>query len=325
MAMDEATAIDYLTRSAQRERLGHAYLITGGDSAGRASFALAALRQLAGVAAASLSEAEGDRVVVIRPGSLSRRIVVDQVREKVEPRLQVASGGKLKVAIIEEADRLVPEASNAFLKTLEEPPPDSLIFLLSGFPEQLLETIRSRCIRLPLGIVSIAARIGSEGEVLLKTLANQFPEEGHNGSGAMRLLGTVNSLLRMVRDGFREESEALLKGERETFRQTTESGDWLKEREQELKALAQARYLARRSDVMAIILRWLGDCLLQACGIDGGIALASEASVTSRVGRLLGEEDLLRRIACVEELVDNLETTVSESLAIEVGILNAFA
>ncbi len=109
-------------------------------------------------------------------------------------------------------------------------------------------------------------------------------------------------------------------------RKTTESDAWLKRREQELKALAQSGYLAQRSDLMAVLLRWMGDCLLQASGRGGqGVAFESEKEESLRVGALLGEENLLQRIECLERLIENLETTVSEPLAIEVGILNAFA
>src|SRR5439155_1091172 len=61
-----------------------------------------------------------------------------------------ASDGRRKVAIIAEADRLQPQAANAFLKTLEEPPRNSLLLLLSALPEALPDTIVSRCISIPL-------------------------------------------------------------------------------------------------------------------------------------------------------------------------------
>ncbi|BCB95663.1 DNA polymerase III subunit delta' [Dissulfurispira thermophila] len=54
--------------------------------------------------------------------------------------------GKKKVIIIDDADALNISAANAFLKTLEEPPPDSLIILISSNPEGLPDTIRSRCV-----------------------------------------------------------------------------------------------------------------------------------------------------------------------------------
>ncbi len=53
--------------------------------------------------------------------------------------------GTRKVAIVDEADLLTPEAANSLLKTLEEPPPDSVLILVSHNLEQQLPTIRSRC------------------------------------------------------------------------------------------------------------------------------------------------------------------------------------
>jgi DNA polymerase-3 subunit delta' len=59
-----------------------------------------------------------------------------------------------KVAIIVCADRLNVHAANAFLKTLEEPPRNSIIILLSTEPQRVLETILSRCLRLNLTAVA---------------------------------------------------------------------------------------------------------------------------------------------------------------------------
>lgn len=58
--------------------------------------------------------------------------------------------GRVKVFIIKEADRLSPESGNALLKTLEEPPPDSHLFLTSASEAEVMPTILSRCLRLRL-------------------------------------------------------------------------------------------------------------------------------------------------------------------------------
>src|SRR5206468_8551173 len=85
-------------------------------------------------------------IFVAQPESKSRRIVIEQIRD-LEHALQMrAPNGRRKVAIVSDADRLQPQAANAFLKTLEEPPKDSLLLLLSALPEALPETILSRCI-----------------------------------------------------------------------------------------------------------------------------------------------------------------------------------
>ncbi len=55
--------------------------------------------------------------------------------------------GRKKIIIVDEADTMNPFAANAFLKTLEEPPEESLIILVSQKPDRLPDTIRSRCSR----------------------------------------------------------------------------------------------------------------------------------------------------------------------------------
>ena len=59
--------------------------------------------------------------------------------------LQSPLEGRRKVLILDDAHRLTPDAANAFLKVLEEPPADAAIFLITPFRERLLPTIISRC------------------------------------------------------------------------------------------------------------------------------------------------------------------------------------
>ncbi len=75
-----------------------------------------------------------------------KSIKVEQIREGVEEALFLKSfEGKFKVVIVDEADRMSSSAQNAFLKTLEEPPPSSVIILITSAPDSLLPTIQSRC------------------------------------------------------------------------------------------------------------------------------------------------------------------------------------
>ncbi len=53
--------------------------------------------------------------------------------------------GRAKVVIIDGAERINPQAANAFLKTLEEPPTDTVLILITSNPQQLLPTVASRC------------------------------------------------------------------------------------------------------------------------------------------------------------------------------------
>jgi DNA polymerase-3 subunit delta' len=72
-------------------------------------------------------------------------IKIDAIRKIEETLSYRAFEGRRKVVIIDEADTMNINAANAFLKTLEEPPSESLILLVSSNPDSLPDTIRSRC------------------------------------------------------------------------------------------------------------------------------------------------------------------------------------
>lgn len=72
-------------------------------------------------------------------------ISVSQIREYIKKAYQSPVGGGYKFFIIKDAHTMTREASNALLKTLEEPPASCLLFLITSKPESLLETIQSRC------------------------------------------------------------------------------------------------------------------------------------------------------------------------------------
>jgi len=68
--------------------------------------------------------------------------------------LRTASGGGWRVAVLDDAHRMTPEAENAFLKTLEEPPPSTLLILVTSEPLSLLTTTVSRCARVVFDAVA---------------------------------------------------------------------------------------------------------------------------------------------------------------------------
>src|SRR5213083_3757950 len=150
MPFSRTTALEFLRRAHQQSRVAHAYLITGPPGSGKQLLAANLASLVNGTPAKDVFSSKAREIFVARPESKSRRIVIAQIRE-LEHALQMrASNGRRKVAIIPDADRLIAQAANAFLKTLEEPPKDSLLLLLSALPEALPETILSRCIAIPL-------------------------------------------------------------------------------------------------------------------------------------------------------------------------------
>jgi DNA polymerase III subunit delta' len=92
-----------------------------------------------------------ERVVNEKTGKLYTVIRVDDVRRTVPFFGSTAGEGGWRVCIVDTADELqYPQAANALLKILEEPPPNALLLLISHAPARLLPTLRSRCRRLSL-------------------------------------------------------------------------------------------------------------------------------------------------------------------------------
>lgn len=102
-------------------------------------------------------------------------IPVATIREQVIPEAYRSPfEARYKVFVIEEAERMNPEAQNALLKTLEEPQPDTIFLLISDREEELLDTVQSRCRRIHLEPVPeervvelLEAEGASPGEALL--------------------------------------------------------------------------------------------------------------------------------------------------------------
>ena len=126
------------------------FLIVGDEYQGASRLILQLLELMNGIRADHLDSVRDEYCRLVRPKSKSRRILRDDIRA-VEPFLQQrAAEGKWKIAVFMDAERMNDEAANAFLKTLEEPPGQCLLILSTSQPDQLLQTIISRCVRVNL-------------------------------------------------------------------------------------------------------------------------------------------------------------------------------
>ena len=94
-------------------------------------------------------------VVVIEPGD-SGAIKIEPIRAVIDQAGYRPFEGRRRVVIVDEADAMVPQAQNALLKTLEEPPSASVFMLVSSMPDALLATVLSRCPRLRFAPLSVA-------------------------------------------------------------------------------------------------------------------------------------------------------------------------
>lgn len=180
--------------AAASQRLHHAWLFSGPVGTGKATFAFRLARHFLGLRGhdSALTSADLDRAAhpddpVFRkvaggghPNILHLRIppldsgkgyrtviTVEEVRRTIG--FFGATAGDLgwRIALIDSANDLNPNAANALLKILEEPPPRTLFFLLTDKESRLLPTIRSRCQRLSFR--------GLEDEPLTRALQNAAP------------------------------------------------------------------------------------------------------------------------------------------------------
>ena len=327
MAFSPEAAFDFLRRAFEGGRLAHAYLIAGETGSGKRDLASRLARLVAGNGKGTGDPLQHPDVHCVEPESKSRIIKVEQTRE-LEKELQMrASQEGRKVAIIFDADRMNASASNSFLKTLEEPPANSLLLMVSAHPEMLLETILSRCI-----LVQLAAaprREPSEGQCRLLDLVARFllktkPGEEDIG-GVFILVREFTRLLAEAKSDIQDEGAAELKREEGLYKQTTD-GKWLGEREEYYKALAESRYLEARNVFMATLLQWWGDVLRQQQGAtaDGALDFPTYAGQTAKLAERFTTPDVLHRISALEGLRENFGRNVQEQLAIEVAFLGAF-
>ncbi len=142
--------LDFFDRARSQGTLSHAYCLVGPSKVGRRHIARYVGAQLCETSIEAI-DAHPDFVNVARErdaktSKLKRDISIDQIRE-LTSRLRRSSFNKdgYKVAIIDGAEHLSRGASNALLKTLEEPRSKTIIFLIVEDERQLLATIRSRC------------------------------------------------------------------------------------------------------------------------------------------------------------------------------------
>jgi DNA polymerase-3 subunit delta' len=322
MAFSQDTAFNLLRRAHDQNRLAHAYLITGPAGSGKEGLAAELASLVNGTSVNDVFSTKAREIFIARPESKSRRIVIEQIRD-LEHALQMrASNGRRKVVIISDADRLQSHAANAFLKTLEEPPKDSLLLLLSALPEALPETILSRCIAIPLASKDQRQSKSPEEEKLVKLLQQSAHEQRWNIQYAYRLAQEFQRLLRAIREQTRHETDEALKKEQARYKDTTD-GVWLEEREQYYKALAESLYLQRRAGLIETLFAWWSDVLRSSKNVERR-NLPSAKEETSVLAKRFSTPEILQRVRRLEELRDHLGRNIQEALAIEVAFLAIF-
>ncbi len=151
-----------LRRASQSGRPHGAYLLLGPRGVGKATVAQVFARALVcerpiespcGLCPSCIRTAAGTHpdFWVEAPTGAATTITVDQVAEVQRKLSYRRAEGRFRVVVFDDAHALQGPAQNKLLKTLEEPPPATVLILVAVHPAQLLQTVRSRCLKLVLG------------------------------------------------------------------------------------------------------------------------------------------------------------------------------
>jgi DNA polymerase-3 subunit delta' len=154
-------AIVFLRRVAARDKIASAYLFAGIQGIGKTTTAMAFALLLncmkpgdedgCGNCSSCRRIVDGNHpdFILVEVDEEKKAISINQIREINRQLAFAPAFGRYRMIIIDPAEKMTTEAANAFLKTLEEPPPGNIFILNVRDPKELLPTIVSRCQRVP--------------------------------------------------------------------------------------------------------------------------------------------------------------------------------
>jgi DNA polymerase-3 subunit delta' len=231
---------------------------------------------------------------------------IEQVRQDIIQPMSLARGeGRYKVNILIDAEKMREEAANAFLKLLEEPPPQTVFLLTTNRPDQLLPTILSRCQQLRFD------------PLLPDTIEEALVDREEMDPGTASMLarmadGSYSRALELAEnDALMTSRELVLDFFRAAYTQKVESLDRCI---QELQNQGRERV----KNVLRLMLRWMRDLLLyRTMGEAAPLVNVDQKEAVARFCDNLPDADLEGMVTLVEEAMELAERNVRVSLVLK--------
>ena len=330
-------ATQAIHRSLSKGRLAHAYLLVGEEMESLERFARALAKTLnclqpptqgdSGLPLDSCDRCLSCRkidqwnhpdIVWVRAESKSRQIRAEQIMDLLQGIYLKPNESRYKVNVIVAADRMNDTASNKFLKTLEEPPSNSVLILLTTAPEQLIETIRSRCQRITL--LGVEDREVQDSEWLWLQSFGQAAAA--DAGGLLERYRLLSLLLKQLAELHKATEERLR--EDSPLEKGADLDPELRDRlEKELDAAVESEYRRQRGEILGSLQWWLRDIWLLTVQADENTSRYPQLEeATSIIARRLRPEQALNNLEEIEKTQQLLNSTnVQEALALEVGLL----
>ena len=331
-------------RSLEQGRLGHAYLLSGESMSDLEAVARAVSQTLncqlpsattpdglpldgcgRCVSCRKIAEDNHPDVEWVRPESKSRQIRIQQLVRRPDSPPRVLSElvylkpseARFKVAVLVWAERMTPEAGNSLLKSLEEPPSQTIFLLLTLAPDQVQETLVSRCLRLR-ATAGGASAIGADEGAWVGDFARSAATAHQDVLARYKLIGSLAERWSELKETVEEQER-----ERSPLSRHEESPADLREMwEGELDAAVVGEFRRRREGYLRALQLWLRDVWVERSGGDSSAPsfpeLASESGV---IARRIAPEEAIANLSLLEVAMRRLDTNAQDLLAVEAALL----
>ena len=295
-------ALANFRRAFEAGRMPHALLVSGHPRGAGGDFAEALLGVIFGETEPAKLRQHVD-IQWVEPESKSRQIRVDeQIRPLIEFFGLTSYEGGWKAAVILFADRLNPNAQNALLKTLEEPPPHSLLILVTDVPAALLPTIRSRSQVVDV-LQDDRSRDAVWVPVVMDLLRNPPPRQ------ACEMIAWTDRMTKPLR-----ELEEMAKAEEA---ERAEEEDSTKAAKEIVEGRVAARMKEMREEILRTIQLWQRDVLARATGTESAPEnFPEDEAVIAAQAEGLSFADAAARVTVVDEVRELLEHNIKAAVAL---------